>query len=407
MTSPYERLASAEGAALLAAIAGFAEAQLPAAAAMARKLADGELAAAALATTFARRRAAAAGKFTRAREMFFTRDGYEQSSSEAVARHRGARFATRTRVADLCCGIGGDTIGIAAALAGNARVEAVDLDADALACARHNAAVYEVAAKIAVRQSDALRWPLRGYDAAFADPSRRRGSARVTRASEYQPPLAAVLARARELPGRSLAVKVAPGLRVSDAALQEASGAAIELEYVSERGECKEAVVWCGELARFHGARRATVIAADGTHTLDAAPVDDAPLTKLRRWLGEPDPAVIRSGLMAAMCERIGAAVLDRRIAYCSADQAAATPFVRWFEVLEALPFGVKRLRAWLRAARVGELIVKTRAFPLRPEQITMLLKPKGEARAVLVCTTIGGAKTAILCRAPERALPR
>jgi len=406
MTSPYERLASVEAAALLAALAGFTEAQAPAAAALARKLADAELAGAALATTFARRRAVAARKFTRAREMFFTRDGYQQCSSEAVARHRGTRFGAYRRVADLCCGVGGDTLGIAASLSGDARVDALDLDADALACARHNADVYGVAGKAVFHSGDALGWPLGAYHAAFADPARRSGSARVTKATEYRPPLAHVLARAGELPGRALAVKIAPGLRVSDDALRAASGAPVELEYVSERGECKEAVVWCGDLARFDGARRATVIAADGPHMLDAAPAQVAPLTKLRRWLGEPDPAVIRSGLIAAACERVAASLLDRQLAYCTADQAAPTPFVRWFEVQETLPFGVKRLRALLRAAGIGELIVKTRAFPLRPEQIVALLKPRGDMRAVLVCATIGGTKTAIVCRAPQEALP-
>jgi hypothetical protein len=405
VSSAYARLASPAGAALLDALAGFTEAQVPAAARVARSMADAELAAAALSTVFARRRAAAAHKFTRAHAMFFTRDGYQQSTSESVARHRGARFAAHARVADLCSGIGGDTIGIAASLGDGARLEAIDLDPDALACARHNAEVYDVAHKTVFHEGDALRRTLQGCDAAFADPSRRAGPSRVTRASEYRPPLASVLARARELPGHSLAVKIAPGLRVSDAALHDASGAPVELEYVSERGECKEAVVWCGDLARFHGARRATVVTADGIQTLDAAPSDDAPLSTLRRWLGEFDPAVIRSGLIAPMCERLGAAVLDRRIAYCTSDRAAPTPFVRWYEVIEEQPFGVKRLRAWIRAAHIGELIVKTRAFPLRPEQIATLLKPRGDERAVLVCTTIGSVKTAILCRVPHEPL--
>ena len=37
-------------------------------------------------------RLAAAAKFSRAAEMLFTRAGYEQSSSEAIARHRAARL---------------------------------------------------------------------------------------------------------------------------------------------------------------------------------------------------------------------------------------------------------------------------------------------------------------------------
>ncbi|MFY9650271.1 MAG: SAM-dependent methyltransferase, partial [Trebonia sp.] len=49
-------------------------------------------------------RLAARGKFSRAMEMLFTRAGYEQSSSETIARHRAARFGGARRIADLCCG---------------------------------------------------------------------------------------------------------------------------------------------------------------------------------------------------------------------------------------------------------------------------------------------------------------
>src|SRR5580698_6638370 len=60
-------------------------------------------------------RLAARGKFSRAMEMLFTRAGYEQSSSETIAWHRAARFGGARRIADLCCGIGGDLIALAAA----------------------------------------------------------------------------------------------------------------------------------------------------------------------------------------------------------------------------------------------------------------------------------------------------
>jgi hypothetical protein len=335
--------------------------------------------------------------------MFFTTAGYQQASSEAVARHRASRFAGHRRVVDLCAGIGGDTIGIACALRHDEQVEAVDVDVDALACARQNLKVYGVSDRAALHEADALTWPLHACDAAFADPSRRSGAKRATHGSAYRPPLARVLARARDLRGRSLAVKIAPGLRVSEHDLQAETGAPVELEYVSEHGECKEAVVWCGDLARSAGARRATIIAGDGVHMLDAVSEAPAPVAPLQRWLGEPDPAIIRSGLIATVCSRVGGAVLDRLVAYCTAEFARPTPFVRWFEVIDAMPFGVKRLRTWLRAARVGELAVKTRAFPLRPDEILALLKPRGDERAVLVCTTIGGAKTAIVCKTPSQ----
>jgi len=376
---------------------------MTAAAAQARKLAPPALAGAALATSFARRRARKASKFARANEMYFTREGYEQSTSEAVARHRAARFAAFNSVADLCCGIGSDSIAIAGAVRANGRVDGVDCDADAIACARLNAAANGVDDAVAFHVGDALAWPLR-HDAVFADPSRRSARGRTLRADQYQPPLHAVLERAQEIKDRALCVKIAPGLRTDADRLAATCGAPVELEYVSERGECKEAVIWCGALARAHGARRATVIDANGVHVLDAEPFR-ARAGALDRFVGEPDPAVIRAGLLGALCEQAHATLLDPEVAYMTTRTVAHQPFVRWFEIIESAPFNVKRLRAALRARDIGELVIKTRAFPLRPEEIAALLKPAGEARATLLCTTIRGKKTAIVCRSGTDAL--
>ena len=70
--------------------------------------------------------------------MLFTRAGYEQSSSEPIARYRAARFGDARRVADLCCGIGGDLL----ALASGREALAVDRDEVHARLALHNAAVY-------------------------------------------------------------------------------------------------------------------------------------------------------------------------------------------------------------------------------------------------------------------------
>ena len=120
--SPYAVLGSPHGRILLDALAEFDETHAAAAAQRARTLAPPNVAAAALATVFARRRARRSGKFDRPDVMLFTRAGYEQASSSTVARHRGARFGGLTNVFDLCCGIGSDTI----ALAGQLTAQYVD-----------------------------------------------------------------------------------------------------------------------------------------------------------------------------------------------------------------------------------------------------------------------------------------
>src|SRR5258707_8906190 len=70
-----------------------------------------ELAKAALETAALRARAQA--KFSRAEAMYFTREGLEQASGEAIANYRARRFERVRTALDLGCGIGGDSLALA------------------------------------------------------------------------------------------------------------------------------------------------------------------------------------------------------------------------------------------------------------------------------------------------------
>src|SRR5271169_3437407 len=112
-------------------------------------------------------RLAARAKFSRAMEMLFTRAGYEQSSSEPIARYRAARFGAAHRVADLCCGIGGDLL----ALASGREVLAVDRDDVHARLALHNAGVYGQGENVRAVVADVRDIRLDGLDAVFIDPA--------------------------------------------------------------------------------------------------------------------------------------------------------------------------------------------------------------------------------------------
>jgi len=92
--------------------------------------------------------------------------------------------------------------------------------------------------------------------------------------------------------------------------------------------------------------------------------------------------------------------VLDRRVAYLTTDvtDRSRDPFVRWYRVRDVLTFGVKRIREYLRERDIGRLVVKTRAFPLKPDEIVALLKTRGPNPATIIVTTIQEKKTAIVC---------
>ncbi len=162
-----------------------------------------ELVVAALAQQELRTRAAT--KFSRAADMFFTRAGLEQASAEVVAEHRRARYRGSATIADLCCGIGGDLV----ALAAEAGIVGVDRDPVHLWMARENARANGVLDRVQTREADVRTVDLSDVDAVFIDPARRSGAGR-TRAGASEPPLAWCLGLADTV--ERVGIKAAPGL---------------------------------------------------------------------------------------------------------------------------------------------------------------------------------------------------
>ena len=220
------------------------------------------------------------------------------------------------------------------------------------------------------------------------DPSRRRDTgARVIDPRGYSPPWEFVSGLAGRVPRTVL--KLAPGI---DHALVPPG---VEAEWVSVRGEVVEAALWYGPLAEVP--RRASLL--PGESTLTGTGTAQAPVGPLRRYLLDPDGAVVRAHLVAEFADMVGGTLADPQIAYVYVDAPVATPFARCFEVLEALPFSVKRVRAALRDRSVGRLTIKKRGSPLDPDQLRRQLRLAGDAELTLVLTKVAGAPTALLCR--------
>jgi SAM-dependent methyltransferase len=347
--------------------------------ALQRAGADKELARGALETVLLRARAEK--KFSRAREMFFTREGLEQASAEPLSRHRAARFRGLERIADLGCGIGGDTL----ALAERAPVCAVDRDELRLRMARENLRAYAPVRPVRFLLADLLR-PVfsaaaRKGMAFFCDPSRREDSRRVFSVRRYGPPLAEIVRRYGESDA-ALCVKISPGVR-----WEEIEAEPCEVEFVSFDGELREAVLWYGPLRT--AIRRATILPADATMT-EAEPSSNA-ISPPRAVLYEPDPSLLRAGLVRQLAARLGAARIDPEIAYLTAGEFHPTPWARAYRIEEAMPFGLKRLRQWLRARGVGRVTVKKRGSPLEPDDLERQLKLRGEESRILFLTKVGG----------------
>jgi predicted RNA methylase len=349
-----------------------------------RREASPEHAAAALTQLELRRRAVP--KFgDSAGRMYFTPDGLEQATRVRVAEHRAARIALARpdSVLDLGCGIGGDLLALAGA---GLTVAGVDLDPVRVEVARAN--LDSLGLGGAVQVADATSVDLAPFGVVFTDPGRRTARGRVFDVDAYSPPWSFVTRVLR----RASCVKVAPGVP------HELVPDEVEAEWVSDGGDVKEAALWSSYLATAR--RRATVIGSGGLATLtdEDAPADTT-VRKVGRFLYEPDGAVIRAGLVTAVAAGVNGGLVDPHIAYVTGDEAFTTPFARSYQVLEALPYREKPLRAALRERRIGRLTIKKRGVDVVPDELRKRLALKGDEEATLVLTRAAGKGVALLVR--------
>lgn len=381
--SQLAALRTPEGAAALEQAAQLVSADKLAAATALRATFAPSLAAAAL--TQAELRAKAVGKFgPDAAMMFFTRAGLEQATRGVVAQRRAARLAQAgvTALADLGCGLGADLRAAVRFFAGYG----VERDPVTAECARLNVPSAHVTC------GDAQDFDLSQVNGVFCDPARRSGGRRVWRPEDYSPPWDWVMSLPQRVPRTVL--KLAPGID------QDALPKGCELELVSVDGEVVEAAAWCGPLAGV--ARRATVIRGDVAHELTGTGTDRAPVRTPRGYLYDPDGAVVRSHLVAEFASTMDGSLGDPDIAYVWADSPVTTPFGRCFEVLEIMPFSLKRLRTHLRERKVGRLEILKRGSALDVEQLRKDLRLNGSQAVSLILTRVAGEPVAVIA-APQR----
>lgn len=323
------------------------------------------------------------GKFTRAEQMWFNRRGLEQATSEPVARHKAKRFSGPVR--DYCCGIGSDAI----ALAGTCKVLAVDCAPAACLRTQWNAEVYGVTATVQTVCADVTTLTP-GRELVHIDPDRRPGTGgRTVRVEDAVPGLDFLLQMMRLFRGGAIKLSPAGNFtgKFPDA----------EIELVSLAGECKEATVWFGEPAEA-GLWRATVLPQDAT--LTGHPLESfAEVRPVGRYLYDPDPAVVRSGLLDLLSEQSGLFRIDAEEEYLTSDRLIDSPFVRAFAVLDVLPNNVRAIRQAVRRTEIGQIEIKCRRIPIRPESIRSGLPLSGTAPGVLVFARCAGKARAVLCR--------
>jgi hypothetical protein len=346
-------------------------------------------------------------KFARADSMFFTPVGLEQSTDEVVAAYKTGRLH-QMRVADLCCGIGGDAL----ALAKRGPMIAIDRDpiasrfteanlrAHGLEVAKEDATMRSVEvriAEIAMESANALQ--LQNFGAWHIDPDRRPEGRRTTKV-DWQEPGVEVLETLLAANSKA-GIKLAPGAELPERWEQDA-----ELEWISRGRQCRQLVAWFGDLAKSPGQRRATVLAGNPGETLRVAtswvgvPIECPIAERIRDFIYEPDAAVLAAKLEGVLATRWDLQAIAAGCAYLTGKHAHSVPGdFSSFEVLETMPYDVKRLKAWLKQRDIGRLEVKKRGVPLDPAHVRRDLRNDGHESATIFLARVSGQVTAIVAR--------
>jgi len=324
-------------------------------------------------------------KFSRADQMWFDRKSLEQATPELVSQYKADRFSGT--VYDFCCGMGGDLV----ALAKEAEVTGVDLEPVLCQFAVWNSEVYEVADRVTVvncRLEDIQD----RQGLLHIDPDRRPNSGgKVIRIEDYQPGLETLHELMQEFAGG--AVKLSPASNFTGKFPES------ETELISLNGECKEATIWFGSLAG-ESEFRATAISKTGdVNSIAGHPMDAfVDLTAPGQYLYDPDPAVVRSGLLDVAADQYGLSRLDTEEEYLTSVDSVESPFFSRFRVLEELPNNDRDLKKYFRSANFGQLEIKCRRIPVHIESLRRKLSLKGDAAGVLVIARLQGKSRALIC---------
>jgi hypothetical protein len=341
----------------------------------------------------------ASTKFSAADRMFFTRATLEQATDEHVARYKANRIArlagrvsarSSLRIADICCGIGGDLL----SLAEQGKVTAIDKSPIASLLAAANVRAVVPAAHLQLHTIDAADINLDDIDAWHLDPDRRSTGHRTTSLECCQPDLSIIEHLLRLVP--HAAIKLAPATKVPPVWTERC-----ELEWISRDGQCRQLIAWHGALSECPGHHRATILPAAcglAAQIVIGTPNQSTHIAQqLSTYIFDIDPAVLAANLKGALAAAHNVSALDAGPTYLTGNSPISDPALTCFHVDDILPLRTQSLAKYLLDRQIGQLEIKKRGVDIVPEKLRRELKLRGDNAATLLIAKVAGRPTAIL----------
>ena len=329
-----------------------------------------------------------------------TERALQQSTPWQVARLKASWFGNNP-VADLCCGIGGDTFW----LAQRGPVVAVDLDSMMVRLAEANCRFATFAEKAKFVRADAISFAKDWNGAVHIDPDRRTGVKRTSTPDFYVPAWSDVASVVSKAP--AAIVKLAPAADVDCSTLDRPS----HRTWISLRGRVREQSLLAGDaLTRAElseDSRSAIAIRGDGSSQRFS--VESQAAVERRSmiasepgdWMIDPDAAIRAAGLTDAFANANGLRVIGAPSGFLTTASGigglgavgvnaiglgmAIVARVEWSGSCDE-----RRLKKEMRSRGVYPAVVKVRGVDRDPIKLTRTFRDCGDRPVTLWMGKVG-----------------
>jgi hypothetical protein len=321
-----------------------------------------------------------------AADLLFTEAGLEQATRMEVASWHARKFAAAgiTSITDLGAGIGADSIAFCQA---GLKTTAIENHPETFLALEHNLLGYPGSKAVNQGVEDtAIATQGVWLDPARRDQDRKSLTPQRLKPEMFSPNLDLVF---------EIATKHAAGVKLAPAFPHELIPKNFEANWVSHSQDLVELTLWSAPLGS-PGVNKAVLVAKE---ILEFEGVQElAPIGKLGGFIFEPDVSLIRSHLIGAFANQHGLELIAENIAYLTADEHLASPWLKSYRVIDTLPLDEKTIRTYCHKNQIGTLEIKKRGVDITPEQLRPKLRLKGAGTATLILTRVGNARQAIVC---------
>ncbi len=332
----------------------------------------------------------AKAKFSRAENMLFTKVGYEQATSERISRYKASLFPPGVDVADICCGIGGDAIGLAV----GRRVIAIDSQSLMCQFSAANLELYE-RTNFETRAVEFSREVCTEFECLHFDPD-RRVAGRTILPNDFSPSLQSIIAA---IGNRLAAIKLAPASKLPHE-LREKT----HCEWIGESREAKQQIVWFNHPQKPNGKSSATVVDRKGVfdqlvfeNDIQFSTVSIA--KQVGEYIFEPHSVVLAGKLNRGLARNFALERVGRGAAYLTGNSLIETKLLAAFKVVEVVPLQIEKIANAIRQRGFGKIEWKKRAIEQETFEQLRRIRTKGDISITAIVTPASHGPVVVFCQ--------